>query len=71
MLQSVSSQYTTTYRGGNTQHLVHIRTEKKRINWGLIDQAADEKFSGGYNLSKSNLCTSCNEYKSVNGACSC
>ena len=71
MLQSVRSQYETTQRRSNTQHLVHIRSEKKNIPWNEVDRQADRRLDGGFNTSKNNLCPDCNEYRSVNGLCSC
>ncbi len=35
----------------------------------VLDKIADRKISGGYSLKRSNLCTVCNTYKSVNGEC--
>jgi hypothetical protein len=37
----------------------------------LLDKIADEKFSAGYNIRRSNQCETCFEYKSANGSCSC
>ena len=71
MLQSVSSQYETTYRKGGTQHLVHLRSEKRNVPWNEVDRIADRKFDGGFNTSKNNLCPECHTYKSKNGSCFC
>jgi hypothetical protein len=41
----------------------------------VLDQAADEKFMGGYRLKTkngvNNVCAECFETKSVNGSCGC
>lgn len=44
---------------------------KQVVPGELLDRIAEEKFSGGYNLRKSNRCDTCFEFKSTNGACSC
>ena len=37
----------------------------------VLDAIADEKFSGGFNLRRKNLCSVCNEFRSKNGVCGC
>jgi hypothetical protein len=37
----------------------------------VLDRIADEKFSGGFDVRKSNVCPNCFEARSVNGACGC
>ena len=37
----------------------------------VLDAAADLKFSGGYNTSRSNMCSTCFTVRSANGSCSC
>jgi hypothetical protein len=71
MLNSQRSQYETTHRFNKTQHLVHIYEGKKAFNSDLADQQADQKFSGGFDISKKNICEICFEAKSTNGSCSC
>lgn len=72
MMSSQRSQYESTNRYGKTQHLVHIKSERKSyFDSDLQDIVADRKLDGNYKITKSNLCTECNEYKSVNGSCSC
>lgn len=37
----------------------------------VLDRAADLKFTGGYKITKSNLCRDCNQYRAANGTCGC
>jgi hypothetical protein len=71
MIESQKSQYETTSRYGNTQHLVHLKTRAVFFNRAEADRLADKAFTGGYNLKKTNLCSECFTYKSENGTCNC
>jgi hypothetical protein len=71
MLQSQRSQYETTQRYGATQHLAHLSSPKAKFDRAAADRDADRKFSGGFNISKRNICSKCYEAKSTNGSCSC
>jgi hypothetical protein len=44
--------------------------KSKPPSW-LLDKIADEKLKGGFVTKKSNLCTGCYTYRSVNGTCGC
>lgn len=44
---------------------------KVYISTDMIDMIAEEKYSQGYNLKRSNLCKKCNMYKYMNGSCNC
>jgi hypothetical protein len=46
------------------------KNRRKPPQW-LLDKIADEKFSGGFELKRKNLCRECFEYKSANGSCGC
>ena len=37
----------------------------------VLDRIADEKFTGGYDISPANICQSCFTAKSDNGKCWC
>lgn len=37
----------------------------------VLDKIADEKITGKYNTKRTNLCGTCNTYKSVSGTCLC
>jgi hypothetical protein len=37
----------------------------------MIEKATMLKLPGGFSTAKSNLCTTCREYRSVNGSCGC
>jgi len=72
MLPSQRTQYETTTRRGNVQHLAHVKEPKRPMPSQIVlDQAADRKLDGGYNVRKSNICSECFETKSVNGSCGC
>lgn len=48
--------------------------DKPRLPGWLIDKIAEEKFNQGWTpqqLSRSNLCDRCHEFKAANGSCSC
>ena len=37
----------------------------------VLDRLADEAFTGGYQISPANLCSTCFTYRSCNGSCNC
>jgi hypothetical protein len=37
----------------------------------VLDKIADKKFSGGWNIRRSNTCLGCFQVYSVNGTCGC
>lgn len=37
----------------------------------LLDKMAEEKLTGKYNVRRSNKCSTCNTFRSVNGSCMC
>jgi len=37
----------------------------------VLDELAEERITGGYNVSEGNLCDKCYTYKSNNGQCNC
>ena len=52
--------------------------EQARLNSGsnpppqwVLDRLADEKFTGKFDVSRSNMCQTCFCAKSVNGTCFC
>lgn len=44
---------------------------RKGIPGFVLDQIADEKFSGKYDLHKKNKCPVCNTFKSASNTCFC
>jgi hypothetical protein len=44
---------------------------KVRVPFDRVDEEAELKFTGGYNVRRSNRCDKCFEYRSTNGKCSC
>jgi hypothetical protein len=74
MLESIRNQYESAERKGNVQHLTDLSAEKRTNKMPpqhVLDRMADQKLSGGFKTYKSNICTECNEAKSVNGSCGC
>jgi hypothetical protein len=72
MLNSIRSQYETTDHHGGTQHLVHLRAERRPMpSQKTLDAAADFALTGGWNVAKGNICDDCHEARSVNGNCGC
>jgi hypothetical protein len=37
----------------------------------LLDKAADEKLTGGFNTKRNNICAECFQARSTNGKCGC
>lgn len=67
------AQFEVTNRNDRTQHLVHVRQERRPMppQW-VLDRAADEKLYGGYTAKqRKNVCPDCFEVRSLNGTCSC
>lgn len=72
MLDRIKYQYETTERGGNTQHLVHLKSPKRPMpSQKTLDEAAEFALTGGWNVTRGNICDDCHEAKSVNGNCGC
>lgn len=72
-MKSVSEQYEVTHRNGGTQHLVHLKAERRKAPPGwLLDKLADEALRGGWSVKQTrNVCSECFQARSVNGSCGC
>jgi hypothetical protein len=57
--------------GENRRGTCISRAQRSSPGKDVLDAIADEKLSGGWNVTKKNVCPECNEAKSVNGTCSC
>ena len=48
-----------------------LNADVRRPPQWLLDQKADEAFTGGYDVSRNNICKSCFTARSCNGTCLC
>lgn len=71
MLESVRAQYETTRRFGATQHLAHVREERRPLpDADALDAEADLRFHGGYRMWRKDTCPACRQVRAI-GARSC
>ncbi len=69
----MSTKHFITYKRYERDHQIgeYRDPDRKSPPWELIDEIAEQKFSGGFDLKRKNLCTTCYEYRSVTGTCGC
>jgi hypothetical protein len=73
MLESVRAQFETTRRFGATQHLAHLREERRPMpDQATLDAEADARFHGGYRMWRRDTCPTCFEARAVGArTCAC
>lgn len=68
----MSTKHYITYKRYEEKYGIgEYKTDRPQIPGFVLDQIADEKFSGKYDLHRANKCKVCNTFRSASGTCFC